>query len=115
MSIMIDVMIMKDRVIDIHLHDKDHLCPTIVVAMILVEVPKSEWFVFIRDHHKIGGGLVNIQGREVDRLIYIGRNEVQTVNEKNIKTITKNSGRILITVYFRPVLLLKPTSTLSDL
>jgi len=88
---MIDVMIMRDHVIDIRHHDNVHPCQIIVVEMILVEVPKSEWFVFIPDHHKTGGGLVNIQGQGVDHLIYIERKEVQMVKEKNIKTITKNS------------------------
>ena len=96
MNIMIDVMIMRDHVIDIHHRDNDHPCQIIVVEMILVEVPKSEWFVFIQDLHKIGGGLVNIQGQGVDHLIYIERKEVQMGKEKNIKTIMKNSGRILL-------------------
>ena len=98
---MIDVMIMKDHVIDIHHRDNDHPCQIIVVAMILVEVPKSEWFVFIRDHHKTGGGLVNIQGQGVDHLIYIERKEVQMANGKNIKTIMKNSERILLIDFSR--------------
>ena len=98
---MIDVMIMRDHVIDIHHRDNDHPYRIIVVAMILVEVPKSEWFVFIPDHHKTGGGLVNIQGQGVDHLIYIERKEVQMAKEKNIKTIMKNSGRILL--FFRVV------------
>ena len=93
------MIIMRDHVTDIHLHDNDHPCQIIVVAMILVEVPKSEWFVFIQDHHKIGGGLVNIQGQEVDHLIYIERREVRMVKEKNTKIITKNSGRILFRNY----------------
>ena len=92
---MTGVMIVRDHVIDIPLHDNDHPCQIIVVAMTLVEVPKSGWFVFIQDHHKTGGGLVNIRGQEVDHLIYIERKEVQMVKGKNTKTITKNSGRIL--------------------